>query len=1017
MNDDAIFDRYLCLSVDVQGYGTRDDVTQGEIQRVLVEVLDTAGARAGVDRRRWQRQSRGDEELALIPVNEAPQRVVGEFCFELAALLHRYNLQASWGGRLRLRMAIDEGPVQQAANGFVGRAVVGASRLVNSSVARQSLACEPDASLVVTLSHGVYRDWVDSGRGALDRNQFRRVRVREKEVDEDAWLWVPGARSQRDPTVSDAVPAGISSSAGSGPTGREQQRIAVADDAARIAELKRDRDAAVPTAGTRPQSGDNTVRIGTNYGPAGTMTGPVTVTYGPVGHFHGTVIVEDAVVPPPRTEQTLPADVADFVGRQDELQRLLAAVSDAVDGPVRAVAIHAVDGMAGVGKTALAVHAAHHLAARFPDGRLFVELRAHKPGQARVDAAAALGTLLQADGVAARQIPAGLDARAGLWRDRMATKRVLLVLDDAADTSHVAPLLPGAPGCLVLITSRRKLTTLPDAAFLSLDILPPEHAAELFLARARAAGVLVDQLDPATVERITRLCGYLPLAITLTAARLHIHPTWTVTDLADELDQTRDRLAGLASGDLAVAAAFDLSYRDLPEGRQRLFRRLGLHPGPDLDTYAAAALDDTSLAAAHRGLEDLLEHNLITEPHRGRFRFHDLIAEHARTLAATDTPTEQNAALNRLTGFYLHTATTAARYLVRHTPPADATQTMWVPVEAPTLADHEQATNWLIREQPNLAAAASWAATQHRTEAAVGIPAALHHHLRTQGPWTLAIDLHHTALTAARGANDHPGQALTLTNLADAQRLTDDYPAATTTLGQALDLYRQLGDRHGQANALNTLGIVQHQSGDYATAATSARQALGLYRQLGDRLGQANALDTLGIVQCMTGDYATAATSARQALNLYRQVGCPLGQANALNILGRVQYLTGDYAAAATSARQALDLSRQLGNRHGQANALQILGRVQCMAGDFATAISSAGQSLNLYRQLGCRLGQANALHILGLAQNLIGDYPAATTTTLGQALDLFRNAEDRDGEAETPNHLGALLLSLDPPT
>ncbi len=282
MSDDAVFDRYLCLSVDVQGYGTRYDLAQGEIQRVLVQMLDTAGARAGVDRRRWRRQSRGDEELALIPANEAPQRVVGEFCFELAAVLHRYNLQAGRAGRLRLRMAIDEGPIQQAANGFVGRAVVGASRLVNSSAARQALACEPDASLVVVLSHGVYRDWVDSGRGALERDQFRRVRVREKEVDEDAWLWVAGARSERDPAVSDPVPAGTSPATDSGPTGQERQRTAVVDDGgARIAEPERDPDAVVPTAGTTPKSGDNTVHIDTNYGPAaGTMTGPVTVNYG-----------------------------------------------------------------------------------------------------------------------------------------------------------------------------------------------------------------------------------------------------------------------------------------------------------------------------------------------------------------------------------------------------------------------------------------------------------------------------------------------------------------------------------------------------------------------------------------------------------------------------------------------------------------------------------------------------------------------------------------------------------------
>jgi tetratricopeptide (TPR) repeat protein len=693
-------------------------------------------------------------------------------------------------------------------------------------------------------------------------------------------------------------------------------------------------------------------------------------------HVHGSVIVDSAVAPPPRAEQTLPADVAYFIGRDDELQRLLAAVTGAADAPTRAVAIHAVDGMAGVGKTAFAVHVAHQLTARFPDGRWFIDLRAHKPGQARVDAAAALATLLQADGVAADQIPAGLDARAGLWRDRMATKRVLLMLDDAADTTHVAPLLPGAPGCLVLITSRRKLTTLPDTTFLSLDILPPSHAAELFIARARAAGALIDQLDSAIVERITRLCGYLPLAIALTAARLHTHPTWTITDLTDDLDQTRDRLASMASGDLAVAAAFDLSYRDLPTSRQRLFRRLGLHPGPDLDAYAAAALDDTSFTDARRGLEDLLEHHLINEPHRGRFRFHDLIAEHARTLAATDTSAEQDAALDRLTGFYLHTAATAAAFLPRRTPLATTTtRTLWVPVEAPELADRGQATDWLSREQPNLTAAAGWAAINHRSVAAIGIPAALHDHLYAHGPYTLALDLHHGALAAAREANDQPGQALTLTNLADAQRLIGDYPAAATNARQALDLYRRLDDRLGQAGALDALGWVQYLTCDYAAAATNARQALDLYRRLGDRLGQANALRTLGGVQYQTGDYPAAAASAGLALDLFRQLADRLGQANALLTLGRVQYQTGDFAAAATTAGQALDLSRQLGHRRGQAYALLTHGRIQCATGDFAAA-----------------------------------------AITLGQALDHFRDVEDPDGQAEALNHIGQLLLTCSTP-
>jgi hypothetical protein len=210
MSGDAVFDRYMCLSVDVQGYGTHDDVRQNEIQRVLLEILDTAASRAGVNRHRWRRQPKGDEELALVPTDETPQRVVGEFFLELDAVLYRHNLQADPARRLRLRSAVDEGPVREAANGFVGRAVVGASRLVSSSAARQALQREAQANLVVILSHVVYRDWVDSGRGTLNRDQFRRVRIQEKEVDEDAWLWVPGARSDQDLATTDAPPAGTS---------------------------------------------------------------------------------------------------------------------------------------------------------------------------------------------------------------------------------------------------------------------------------------------------------------------------------------------------------------------------------------------------------------------------------------------------------------------------------------------------------------------------------------------------------------------------------------------------------------------------------------------------------------------------------------------------------------------------------------------------------------------------------------------------------------------------------------
>ncbi|WP_407567197.1 ATP-binding protein [Polymorphospora sp. A560] len=685
------------------------------------------------------------------------------------------------------------------------------------------------------------------------------------------------------------------------------------------------------------------------------------------GALHGGVHVHQSMpAPPPKAERTLPADVPGFVGRHDELARLLAAVTDAADGQVQAVAVHAVDGMAGIGKTALVVHAAHHLAARFPDGQRFIALRAHAPGQPRVDPAAALETLLQADGVAAEQIPAGLDARAGLWRHRMTDKKLLLVLDDAADTNHVTPLLPAAPGCLVLITSRRKLTTLPGVTLLALDILPPDQAVELFIERAGHRALH----EPEAVYRITALCGYLPLAITLTAARLHTHRTWTVTDIADDLTEARDRLAELASGDLAITAAFDLSYHDLSSDRQRLFRRLGLHPGPDLDRYATAALDNTTLTQARRSMEDLLEHNLITEPHRGRYRFHDLIAVHARILATTDPKTNQDAARDRLLDYYLHTATAAARHLPHHTSPTSPT-TWPAPTHAPTITNPEQATDWLTREQPNLVAATVWAAAHHHP-AAIGIPKALQSHLRAHGPWDLAQDLHHTALATARHIENQPAQAHTLTNLAIVQRLTGDYAAAATNSQQALDISQQFGDPHGQADALNALARVQQATGDYAGAATNSQQALDISQRLGQRHGQADALETLAHVLRATGDYAAAATNAQQALDLHQQLGNPHGQADALNALARVQHATGDYAAAATNAQQALDLHQQLGNPHGQAITLNTLARIQHATGNYAAAATTAQQALDISQQLGRRHGQANVLNTLGLVPHRV---------------------------------------------
>ena len=544
------------------------------------------------------------------------------------------------------------------------------------------------------------------------------------------------------------------------------------------------------------------------------------------------------------------------------------------------MSIHAIGGMAGIGKTALAVHAAHQLAPRFPDGQIFLPLHGHTPGQQPVDPADALASLLLTAGVPAAQIPPGLEARTALWRDRLAGKQLLLLLDDAADSEQVRPLLPGTAGSLVLVTSRRHLTALEDAQTISLDTLPADEAAELLVRLAARPGL--DPGDPAVAE-ITRLCGYLPLAIGMLARQLHHHPAWTAADLAADLAAARDRLQLLHAENLSVAAAFDLSYQELTPAQQRLFRRLGLHPGPDIDAYAAAALDGTGLATARRHLEALYDHYLIAEPARGRYRLHDLIREHARALAGRlDPDHDRDNATGRLLDYYQHTAARAGR---PHRPPGPP---------RPGLRGRHDADRGPRPGRPGAGAGlgprrarqpARLPGPRHRAPASMpgsslsppawpgSCGATAPGPMPSPGTWPRS---------RPHGTGDRLGEANALIDLGVVRRLTGDYPAAAQALEQALGIYRDLGDRLGQANALSDLGVVRRLTGEYPAAAQALEQALGIYRDLGDRLGQANALCDLGDVRRMTGDYPAAAQALEQALGIYRDLGDRLGQASAL---------------------------------------------------------------------------------------------------------------------------------------
>ncbi|MFI5779597.1 ATP-binding protein [Nocardia sp. NPDC051570] len=663
----------------------------------------------------------------------------------------------------------------------------------------------------------------------------------------------------------------------------------------------------------------------------------------------------------PTVTTALRRDTGTLVGRESEIQRILDAA-----GPGRVVSIHTVDGMPGVGKTALVTRVAHLLSDRFPDGRFFVELNTHTPGQAPVDPADVLATLLTDLGIAPGHIPDSLTARRDLWRDRVSTKRMLLVLDDARDHAQIESLLPAGPDCLTLITSRRRLVALDNASPLALDTLTPDNAADLFcrLAHRNPSG-------SDAVAEIVRSCGYLPLAIVLLAGRLAHHPAWTLTGLATEFATARDRLGELDSGDRAVRAAFTTSYNSLASEWQRLFRRLGLHPGPDFDAHAAAALGDIPLTKARHALDALYTDHLVEETTPGRYRLHDLLREYASSLASTDSPGDRADALDRLHTYYRHTAATAQRYLGRVTRPAAHVGSG--PSPAPDLPvrdlrDVVEALAWMRSERANFLALIDHAASHQQPSQAIELIGSLACLLDSDGPWPQAIELHQRASALAQ----------------------------------------QIGSQLAEANAHVDFGYVCIRSGGQRDVAEELQQAFTIYRGLGNRLGQANALNNLGWLHCFTGVYQDAANVWQQALTIYRDLGDRIGQAIVLSGLGVVHWRRGDFPGATDLLQKGLAISRSLGNFH-QLFVHIFLGGVLLDSGDLPAAIDVAQRTLSLSRQYGDRLAEGLALVVLATAPHRSGDY-AAAIDLMQQATTMLADGGDRHMEAEGLNRFGVLL-------
>jgi tetratricopeptide (TPR) repeat protein/transcriptional regulator with XRE-family HTH domain len=651
----------------------------------------------------------------------------------------------------------------------------------------------------------------------------------------------------------------------------------------------------------------------------------------------------------------LPAAVPDFTGRAAELETLTRILNEAGAGAPGTVVISAIGGTAGVGKTALALHWAHQVADRFGDGQLYVNLRGFDPTDTPVSPAVAIRAFLDALGVPTGRIPPSPDAQAGQYRNLVADKRMLVVLDNARDEQQVRPLLPAGAGSLVIVTSRNQLTALAaadGARLVSLDVLSHADAVELLTTRI---GTARSAAEADAIAEIAALCACLPLALTVAAARAAARPRFPLTALAAELRDAAARLDALDSGDaeVSIRAVLSWSYLQLSSGARRLFRLLGLHPGPDISARAAASLAAVDQAMAHRLLDELTRSHMITESTAGRYAFHDLLRAFAADQARhCDSEPERKAAVERVLDHYLHTARTAAVLLF---PPHERVD-LALPgsgVSPEHLADHRRALAWFQAEHRVLLAVTALAVESGSDSHAWQIPWGMMPYLQTRGYNDEWATTQRRALAAATRLGDVAGQAVSRRLLAGACSNLGEYDEASSHLEISLTLYRQLGNRFGEAKVHQGLGRVAGRQGRYTDALRHAEQAQSAYHAIDHKAGEAEALNLVGWYHTHLGNYQQARACCRQALTLNAETGNHRIEAALWDTVGYAEHHLGNLAEAAACYHRALGIAREAGDRWGEAEILTHLGDTQHASSDLARARESWEQAIGVLHDLG----------------------------------------------------------------
>jgi DNA-binding SARP family transcriptional activator/tetratricopeptide (TPR) repeat protein/transcriptional regulator with XRE-family HTH domain len=662
---------------------------------------------------------------------------------------------------------------------------------------------------------------------------------------------------------------------------------------------------------------------------------------------------------PGRLQNYLPHSTKEFTGRHAEVSRLN---DTALSSPSKALIISALDGMGGVGKTALAVHLAHELTEEYPDGQYFVELHGFSPGRNPLTPPQALEQLLRQVGTAVEGVPPDLAGRSALWRSLLAGRRALILLDNAVDVAQVRPLMPGATQSLVIVTSRRRLAALEGAVPLSLNVLPPDDAQQLFI---KIAGEERTRDATAGVATVTELCGRLPLAIRIAAARFRDRPSWSIEHLVQQLQDQRSRARFLSAGDRDVMAVLQLSYRHLTAEQQRLFCLLSLHTGEDFDAYAAAALADLPVARAEQVLEALFDDNLLLQHAAGRYQFHDLVRDCSRLLLPVEIDENtRTAATHRLLDYYLSLASRWCRPLAKG--PfrfAAETQHRLPHAQAETPAE---AAQLLQAEYHNIVAAADYAYRHGWHAYAWQIPCAMQPLLAGMNYGERAYLLFEQALSAASAIERADGRSMALTGMASACREAGENHRARALFEQAIGISRAAGNSGHEVFQLAGLGVTLLNDGDLPGAQKVFASGYRTAHALGDRATAALLGNNLGVVTKDLGQYEDALACFTQSAEQGEGISTEdMAILTALNI-GIVHQLRDNLEAATGQYEDCLRRSEAIGFDVGKAVALVGLATVDRSLGNFGRALEHGRDALAVTRRISLWEVQCDALNALG---------------------------------------------------